>query len=84
MAAAEIAVPIFRIVRSPLAATIGRHLLRRLSLQAAREGKSFITISDGFIDDSLTLVLAQDGFILVAGSYTKVLLRGVIEFRVSR
>lgn len=80
MAAAEITVPIFRISRSPLSATIGRHLLRRLSLRAAREGKSFITITDGFIDDGLTFVLAKDGFILVAGSYTKVLLRGVIDF----
>lgn len=76
---AEITVPIFRISRSPLSATIGRHLLRRLSLRAARDGKSFITISDGFIDDGLTFVLAKDGFILVGGSYTKVLLKGVIE-----
>jgi predicted nucleic acid-binding protein len=79
---AEIMIPIFRISRTPLSTTIGRHLLRRLSLQAARESKSFITITDGFIDDGLTFVLANDGFILAAGNYTKVLLRSVINFRI--
>ena len=76
---AEIRVPLFRIARSSLSATIGRHLLRRFSLEAAREGQAFITITDGFVDERLSSLLANDGFILTAGHYTKVLLKGVIE-----
>lgn len=77
--AVEINVPVFRIARTPLSATIGRHILRRLSLGAAREQKVFISISDGFIDERLSNTLANDGYILTSGCYTKVLLNDVIE-----
>lgn len=74
----EVKVPIFRISRSPLSATIARHLLRQLSYRAVKEGKSLLTICDGFIDDHLSSLLGYDGFILSSGKYTKVLLRGVL------
>ena len=75
----EIVIPVFRISRSPLAATIGRHILRKFLNRASAEGKSFVTICDSYIDEGLLSILAEDGFFPSGRNWIKISLFGIIN-----
>jgi GNAT superfamily N-acetyltransferase/predicted nucleic acid-binding protein len=72
----ECKIKLFRVAQSPLAATIGRHLLRRLALDTAKRNTPFIVIQDGFMDENLFSILTNDGFILAEGYWLKLALWG--------
>ncbi|MGV8056926.1 MAG: GNAT family N-acetyltransferase [Smithellaceae bacterium] len=70
----ECKIKLFRVTKSPLAATIGRHLLRKLALDTAKRNIPFIVIRDGFLDENIFSVLINDGFVLAEGYWLKLAL----------
>lgn len=72
----ECRIKLFRVAQSPLAATIGQHLLRRLALETAKRDIPFIVIQDGFMEENLFSILKKDGFIDAEGYWFKLALSG--------
>jgi len=64
-------VPLFRVSRGPLVATMIRYLLFRSTLDSSREKRAFTRISDPYLEEEAVSALAEDGFIENKGEWLR-------------
>jgi GNAT superfamily N-acetyltransferase len=67
----ELTIPLFRVARSALAATLSRHLILRCLRHSARTGHVLTRITDPHMDEVLTSALAADGFSEFQGEWVR-------------
>lgn len=58
----SIEIPLFRVSRGPLTATLIRYLLFRFTLQSARENRVFTRITDPYLNADVVATLQEDEF----------------------
>lgn len=65
-------IPLFRVARGPLAATMIRYLLFRSTLQSSSEKRDFTRITDPHLETNVLSALSEDGFIQHRSEWLKV------------
>ncbi len=59
----ELEIPMFRIAKNPLAATIAHHLLFQVASLSAREKRQFTRINDPHLQEVVTTAIQKDTFV---------------------
>ena len=67
----ELEIPLLRVGRSPLAATIARHLILRAILLSAREQQQFTRITDPYLEENVALAIQEDAFVRVKNGWLR-------------
>jgi predicted nucleic acid-binding protein len=67
----ELMIPLFRVAHSKIAETLSRHLILRFVRHSARTGHPFTRITDPYLDDMVSVALADDGFFPAQGAWVK-------------
>jgi hypothetical protein len=68
----ELVVPMFRVRRGPIAATLARYLILQMLTVSAREHRIFTKICDTFINANIASALQDDAFMKVDEGWLKV------------
>lgn len=64
--------PILRVRRGSLAATMARYLIFQATWRAAREGRAFTRITDPYLEPHVSAAMADESFIPSGGAWVKV------------
>lgn len=67
----ELEIPMLRVGRNPLAATIARHLMLRSILLSSREQRQFTRITDPYLEETIAVAIQEDAFVRVKDGWLR-------------
>jgi hypothetical protein len=67
----ELEIPVFRVVRDPLSATLARHLVLHSVLVSSGEGRVLTRVTDSYLSDDAIDALQEIGFVFTGGFWIK-------------
>lgn len=67
----ELEIPLFRIVSSPLASTMARHLILQSISLSAREKRKFTRITEPYLDKTVATAIREDAFVRVKNGWLR-------------
>lgn len=68
----ELEIPLLRVSKNPLAATLARHIIFKAILFSANEGKHFTRITDPYLEEIVINAIQDDNFIRVNNGWFKI------------
>ncbi|WP_413174028.1 GNAT family N-acetyltransferase [Anabaena azotica] len=68
----ELEIPLLRVSKNPLAATLARHIIFKSILLSANEGRQFTRITDPYLEETVINAIQDDNFIRVNNGWFKI------------
>lgn len=75
----KLKIPIFRFLKSDLKTTLIKHLLFKLVLTATNEERTFIEITEQYLDDDLKNAIQEARFVEIDNAWHKMNIKGILE-----
>ncbi len=67
----ELTIPVFRLVRNPIASTLARHLISHIIRTASREGRQFTVVTEPKLSSTLADALQEMGFVRIDNIFVR-------------